>query len=124
MIKQGLKSNDRIKKSSQIEKNFDAQQVILGHIQQGGNPSPFDRILATRFAASCIDLLIDLHQKRNDSKTWYAFAGLKNNEIIFNDLMDFDSDVLVEKEFQRTKEPWWMGIKSIVTGLNRQLISE
>ncbi|KAA3653850.1 MAG: 6-phosphofructokinase, partial [Chloroflexi bacterium] len=30
---------------------FDVRQSILGHLQQGGDPSPFDRILATRMAA-------------------------------------------------------------------------
>jgi 6-phosphofructokinase len=29
---------------------FDVRPAILGHLQQGGNPSPFDRIQATRFA--------------------------------------------------------------------------
>jgi 6-phosphofructokinase 1 len=30
---------------------FDVRQAILGHLQQCGNPTPFDRILAMRFAA-------------------------------------------------------------------------
>jgi len=38
---------------------FDARQAILGHLQQGGNPSPFDRILATRLALRCADFLLD-----------------------------------------------------------------
>ncbi|MCU0288428.1 MAG: 6-phosphofructokinase, partial [Acidobacteria bacterium] len=103
-----------------IENEFDARQAILGHLQQGGNPSPFDRILATRFTAACINFLVDIHQKRNERKSWYAFAGLKDDEIIFNDLMDFDSDAVVEKEFRRAKEPWWMTVKPIVAGLNRR----
>ena len=36
---------------------FDAREVVLGHIQQGGNPTPFDRILATRLASHSIDYL-------------------------------------------------------------------
>ncbi len=38
---------------------FEVRQTILGHIQQGGDPSPFDRIQATRLAARCIDFLIE-----------------------------------------------------------------
>jgi ATP-dependent phosphofructokinase / diphosphate-dependent phosphofructokinase len=30
---------------------------VLGHIQRGGTPSPFDRILATRFGVAAIDLI-------------------------------------------------------------------
>src|SRR5690606_23468248 len=37
---------------------FDVRQAILGHLQQGGNPTPFDRILATRLAATSIEFLI------------------------------------------------------------------
>ena len=38
---------------------FDAREAILGHIQEGGDPSPFDRIQATRLTARCIDFLSD-----------------------------------------------------------------
>jgi phosphofructokinase-like protein len=30
---------------------------VLGHIQRGGSPSPFDRILATRFGVGAVDLI-------------------------------------------------------------------
>jgi len=30
---------------------------VLGHIQRGGTPSPFDRILATRFGVAAVDLV-------------------------------------------------------------------
>lgn len=37
----------------------DVRVTVLGHLQRGGSPSPFDRILATRFGASAIQLLAD-----------------------------------------------------------------
>jgi len=30
---------------------------ILGHIQRGGSPSPYDRVLATRFGVAAVDLI-------------------------------------------------------------------
>jgi ATP-dependent phosphofructokinase / diphosphate-dependent phosphofructokinase len=30
---------------------------VLGHIQSGGTPSPFDRVLATRFGVAAVDLI-------------------------------------------------------------------
>ncbi|MGD0438340.1 MAG: ATP-dependent 6-phosphofructokinase [Bryobacteraceae bacterium] len=30
---------------------------VLGHIQRGGSPSPYDRVLATRFGVAAVDLL-------------------------------------------------------------------
>ncbi len=35
----------------------DVRVTVLGHIQRGGSPSPFDRILATRFGVSAADLV-------------------------------------------------------------------
>ena len=33
----------------------EARAVVLGHIQRGGTPSPFDRVLATRFGLAALD---------------------------------------------------------------------
>ena len=30
---------------------------VLGHIQRGGSPSPFDRVLATRFGVAAVELI-------------------------------------------------------------------
>ncbi|MCI0537773.1 MAG: ATP-dependent 6-phosphofructokinase [Verrucomicrobiales bacterium] len=35
--------------------NKDVRVTVLGHIQRGGSPSPFDRILATRFGVAAAD---------------------------------------------------------------------
>jgi phosphofructokinase-like protein len=35
----------------------DVRVSILGHIQRGGSPTPFDRILATRFGVGAVDLI-------------------------------------------------------------------
>ncbi len=36
---------------------YDVRPMVLGHLQQGGNPTPFDRVHATRLAAYCVDWL-------------------------------------------------------------------
>jgi len=35
----------------------DVRVTVLGHIQRGGSPSPFDRILSTRFGVAATDLI-------------------------------------------------------------------
>jgi 6-phosphofructokinase 1 len=35
----------------------DVRVSVLGHIQRGGSPTPYDRILATRFGAAAVDLI-------------------------------------------------------------------
>lgn len=40
-----------------IEKNgFESRVTVLGHLQRGGSPTPFDRWLATRFGAAAVRL--------------------------------------------------------------------
>ena len=34
---------------------FETRQTILGHVQRGGTPTAFDRVLATRFGVAAID---------------------------------------------------------------------
>jgi ATP-dependent phosphofructokinase / diphosphate-dependent phosphofructokinase len=37
----------------------ESRAVVLGHIQRGGTPTPFDRVLATRFGLSAVDAVHD-----------------------------------------------------------------
>ncbi len=37
--------------------NKEVRVSVLGHIQRGGTPTPFDRILATRFGVAAVDLI-------------------------------------------------------------------
>ena len=44
--------------ADEIEKRtgFETRSVVLGHIQRGGSPSAFDRVLATRYGIGAIDM--------------------------------------------------------------------
>jgi 6-phosphofructokinase 1 len=89
---------------------FDVRPAILGHLQQGGDPSPFDRIQASRLARLCLEHLIEqCEQHSSDS----AFIGMQNGQIKFHDLRDFDR--MIDSEFQRPREQWWLELKSIAT---------
>ncbi|SDO67443.1 6-phosphofructokinase [Geodermatophilus sp. DSM 45219] len=48
----------------------EARAVVLGHIQRGGTPSPFDRVLATRFGLAALDAV---HE--GDSGVMVALRG-------------------------------------------------
>ena len=52
-------SLELIKKVSPMLEGFDLRPTVLGHIQRGGSPSAFDRILATRMGAYAVELLLD-----------------------------------------------------------------
>lgn len=42
---------------SESEGVFDARWLSLGHLQQGGSPSPLDRVMATRLAILCVHFI-------------------------------------------------------------------
>ena len=93
---------------------FDVRQSILGHLQQGGNPSPFDRIQATRLATRCIDYLIS---NAESEQTSCAFIGLQGKDIKFHNLEDFQR--MVDMKNQRPKDQWWLSLKPIVNTLSQ-----
>ena len=94
---------------------FDVRPAILGHLQQGGDPSPFDRIQATRLSSLCLDYLVDRCEKgEHDS----AFIGMQNGKIHFHDMRDFDR--MIDAEHQRPKDQWWLELKGIATLLAKQ----
>ena len=39
--------------------NRDVRAVVLGHLQRGGSPTTFDRVLATQFGAHAVRLVHD-----------------------------------------------------------------
>jgi 6-phosphofructokinase 1 len=93
---------------------FDVRPSILGHLQQGGDPSPFDRIQATRLASLCLQYLIEkCEQGTADS----AFIGLQNGKIIFHDMRDFDR--MGDLNLQRPREQWWLQLKDIANLMSK-----
>ena len=42
----------------EIDTGFHTRVTILGHVQRGGSPSPFDRLLATRFGVQAVEFLL------------------------------------------------------------------
>lgn len=53
---------------------YDVRVTILGHIQRGGSPTAYDRIIASRMGVAAIDALMD--EQRS------IMIGIVNNEIV------------------------------------------
>ncbi len=87
---------------------FEVRQAILGHLQQGGNPTPFDRILAMRFADACIERLIA--QAEQPAPAW-EFVGFHAGQLTFHNLDDLPR--MIDAAHQRPKEQWWLDVRSI-----------
>jgi 6-phosphofructokinase 1 len=53
------RTNDLADAINQLDHGFTTRVSILGHIQRGGSPTAFDRMLASRFGMKAVDFLID-----------------------------------------------------------------
>ena len=79
---------DRVKKEYP---EFDVRVSILGHLQRGGSPSAYDRILASRFGVGAITALRE--GQRN------VMIGIKNDEVVYVPFCNaIKSDKPVKKE--------------------------
>jgi 6-phosphofructokinase 1 len=93
---------------------FDVRPAILGHVQQGGNPTPFDRIQATRLAAKGIDFLIAEAGKPAPS---CAAIGLQRGRVEFTSLADLP--LLSDPDYQRPLEEWWLRLVPLAVAMSR-----
>ncbi len=61
---------------AQIEKatGIETRTVVMGHLQRGGVPTPFDRVLATRLGTKAVDMI--------ENETFGHMAGVKGNSLI------------------------------------------
>jgi 6-phosphofructokinase 1 len=64
------------------EKNnyFDIKVTILGHLQRGGSPTYFDRVLASKMGIAAVEGLLN---GQTD-----VMVGIRNNVIVFNKFHD------------------------------------
>lgn len=62
--------------AGEIEKRTgkEARTTVLGHIQRGGTPSAFDRVLATRFGLHAVDAV--------EAAAWGTMVALRGTDIV------------------------------------------
>jgi 6-phosphofructokinase 1 len=89
-------------------KLFDVRQAILGHVQQGGRPSPYDRIEATRLAAKAIEYILT---HRTDPEPPVVAVGIQNTDVTFMEIADLP--LLLDPHARRPKEQWWLGLQRL-----------
>ena len=63
----------RLEHEIETRTGFETRAVVLGHIQRGGTPTAYDRVLATRFGVAAID---GAHEGR-----WGMMPALRGTRI-------------------------------------------
>ena len=64
---------DRIGREIERRTGYETRTTVLGHIQRGGTPTAFDRVLATRFGVAAIDAAND--------RRWGTMPALRGGRI-------------------------------------------
>ncbi|MDB2684920.1 6-phosphofructokinase [Flavobacteriaceae bacterium] len=82
VVAEGDKSGKNVFELAEyVEENmpeYDVRVSVLGHMQRGGSPSCFDRVLASRLGVKAVEMIIE--NKTN------LMIGLRNNTVITTDL--------------------------------------
>ena len=87
--------------------------AILGHVQQGGAPSPFDRIEATRLASAGVEHLIE---RALADRPMSAMVGIREGKVVYTPLDAFPE--LIEPRVQRPRaRSWWMALRPLADTL-------
>jgi 6-phosphofructokinase 1 len=76
----GLKTEELARYLDQKDVGFTTRVTILGHIQRGGSPTAYDRLLASRMGVKAVEALI--------SETSGVMTGLKGRGIDYVPLED------------------------------------
>ncbi len=79
---------DRVKKEYP---QYDVRVSILGHLQRGGSPSAYDRILASRLGTGAIEALLE--GQRN------VLIGIRNNQVVY---IPFAEAIKDDKPFDKS----------------------
>lgn len=80
VLAEGVGGANELAKQIQDFTGISARATILGHIQRGGTPTAFDRMLASRMGAYAVELL----EAGKSSRV----IGIKSNEIIDMDIKE------------------------------------
>ena len=102
---------------------FSTHLNILGHMQQGGKPSPFDRSMGTKMAAKAFSWLVEQLENKDVfdhfkskaytcCKTSVCLIGLRSRNYQFQPVDDLKNET--DFKYRRGKDMWWKQIRSIV----------
>lgn len=79
VVAEGSKIGDAHSLAKQVAERssyFDIKVTVLGHLQRGGSPTYFDRVLASRMGVAAVEGLLE---GKND-----VMVGIKDNKIVYN----------------------------------------
>ncbi|GFG34551.1 hypothetical protein Cfor_11544, partial [Coptotermes formosanus] len=100
---------------------FSARQNILGHMQQGGSATPFDRNMGTKMASKAVDGLLEqlkLAERRSDGSIYIntpesaVMMGVIRRQYRLSPLEALKSET--DFEHRIPKNQWWLKLRPLL----------
>lgn len=90
ILAEGIGGAFELAKDVEDVTGIETRATILGHIQRGGSPSAFDRVLASKMGAKAVEVLLEGKTSR--------VIGIRDNKIVDDDI---DEALAIERTFDK-----------------------
>ena len=110
--------------AEEAQGRFEAKAAVPGHYQQGGKPSPMDRIRALRMSIKCMQYIEGFTGKSGEELMQddrsAAVIGIQGSEVVFSAMGGEQGLELVATDWKdrRPKAEFWLGMKDTVDVLS------
>jgi 6-phosphofructokinase 1 len=82
----------RLAKEIETRLGVETRYTVLGHVQRGGSPTAYDRVLATRYGVAAVDLALEKHFGKMVALRGYKIVPVDLNESVTK-LRTVDMDI-------------------------------
>ncbi|XP_048121921.1 ATP-dependent 6-phosphofructokinase, platelet type isoform X5 [Alosa alosa] len=98
---------------------FDCRKNVLGHMQQGGAPSPFDRNFGTKISAKAMQWITKKLQETYRQGRVFAntedsccLLGMRRRALIFQPVVQLKDET--DSVHRIPKEQWWLKLRPLM----------
>lgn len=108
---------------------FTTRQNVLGHMQQGGYPSPFDRNLGTKMAVKGVEWLAEMIECYTDETggvdtgkdECFVLLGMMKRHLTFTPVEDLVDVTDFDKRLP--KDQWWLKLRPLLRILAKHSVT-
>ncbi|XP_060681087.1 ATP-dependent 6-phosphofructokinase, platelet type-like isoform X3 [Hemiscyllium ocellatum] len=98
---------------------FDCRKNVLGHMQQGGSPSPFDRNFGTKISAKAMQWITNkLTETYRQGRVFANSAdsacvlGMRRRTLVFQPVTELQDET--DFKHRIPKEQWWLKLRPLM----------
>ncbi|KAM6308032.1 ATP-dependent 6-phosphofructokinase, muscle type isoform 2-T2 [Podargus strigoides] len=98
---------------------FDCRKNVLGHMQQGGTPTPFDRNFGTKMGAKAVAWITGKIKECSRQGRIFAntadsacLLGMRKRSLVFQPITELKEQT--DFEHRIPKEQWWLKLRPIL----------